>query len=162
MVDALVLVLAALLMLVGVLGTLVPALPGVPLVWAVALLYGWWEGFRSISPAYLGWTAALAVAALLGERYAAAWGSRRFGGSRAGAWGAFLGSVVGLFFMPVGLVAGPFLGALAGELLAGRSGEDAVRASFGSVMGVFLGTAFNFAVALILLATFLYRTLGGV
>lgn len=153
--------LATLGLLVGVAGTLLPGLPGLPLMGAVVLIYGWWEGFDAISTGYLALVALLIGGALVGEHYARAWGAQRFGGSRWGAWGAVLGSLVGLFFMPVGLVAGPFAGAFLGELLAGRKAGEAMRAGLGGVLGVFLGTGLNLAAALVILFTFLYRAIGG-
>ncbi|MFO7173820.1 MAG: DUF456 family protein [Bacillota bacterium] len=153
--------LATLALLVGTAGTLLPGLPGLPLMGLAVLAYGWWEGFAAISPGYLAFVAGLIALAMAGEHWARAWGTRRFGGTAWGAWGAVAGSILGLFFLPLGLVAGPFAGAVAGELLAGRRAGQALRAGVGGVVGVLVGTGLNLAAALVILLTFLYRALGG-
>lgn len=151
--------LAVLVMLVGVAGTLMPALPGLPLIWLTMLGYGWYEGFQAMTIGFLGWTLALVVAAGLAEHYARAWGAKRFGATRAGTWGAVIGSIVGLFFMPVGLFLGPFLGALIAELAGGRSMNEAAKVGWGSLIGVLGGVAVNFVLALALLVAFLIKVI---
>ncbi|MGE5672776.1 MAG: DUF456 domain-containing protein [Mycobacterium leprae] len=150
---------ALLVMLVGVAGTLVPALPGIPLIWVAMLGYGWYNGFHAISWSFLVVTLVLAVLCQVAEQYARAWGAKRFGAGRAGAWGAVIGSLVGLFFMPIGLLLGPFLGATLAELLAGRSGQEALRAGWGGLLGVLGSVAVNFIVALTLVIAFVVKAL---
>lgn len=146
---------------VGLAGTLVPVLPGLPLMALVAVLYGWWEGFRAASPGWVFFWVGCALAGLGGETAARMWGARRFGASRAGAWGALVGGVVGAFFLPVGLVLGPLLGALVGEVLAGRPPGEAVRAGLGGAAGALLGTGLNFVLGVVIFSTFVYRLLVG-
>lgn len=146
-------------MLVGVVGTLIPAIPGIPLIWLAMLGYGALEGFERVGANYLLITLAVVLAAQVAEHYARAFGARRFGAGRAGTWGAVLGSIAGLFFLPLGLVLGPFLGALLFELLAGRPTEEAVRAGFGGLVGVLGSVVFNLIVALGLTASFVIKVL---
>lgn len=146
-------------MLVGVVGTLIPAIPGIPLIWLAMLGYGALEGFERVGANYLLITLAVVLAAQVAEHYARALGARRFGAGRAGTWGAVLGSIAGLFFLPLGLVLGPFLGALLFELLAGRPTEEAVRAGFGGLVGVLGSVVFNLIVALGLTASFVIKVL---
>jgi uncharacterized protein YqgC (DUF456 family) len=150
-------IVALAVMLVGVVGTFLPALPGLPLIWLAMLGFGFVEGFREMTPAFLVITLLVVAATQVAEHYARAWGARRFGAGRAGAWGAVIGSIAGLFFMPIGLVLGPFLGALLAELLAGRSGEEAIRAGFGGLVGVLGSVAVNVVVALSLTLAFVLK-----
>jgi uncharacterized protein YqgC (DUF456 family) len=126
---------AVLVMLLGVAGTVVPILPGLPLVWLAMAGFAAVEGFVRVDGTFLLTTLAVVVAAEVADQFGRAYGARRFGAGRAGSIGAVIGSIAGLFFLPVGLVLGPFLGATVGELLAGKDGPDAVRAGFGGLIG---------------------------
>lgn len=153
---------AALVMLLGVLGTIVPVLPGLPMVWLAAFGFAWWDGFRHVGAGFLGLTLALVVLAAVAEYAVRAWGVQKFGGTRAGSWGAVIGAFAGLLFMPLGLVLGPFLGAVVGESLAGAEGKRAMSAGFGSLLGVFAGVIMNLLLGITILAGFLYQVIGGV
>ncbi len=148
---------ALLLMVVGVLGTVVPVLPGVPLIWITMLLFGVLEKFQRIDAAFLAVTALVTVAAEVTDHLTRAWGARRYGAGRAGTWGAVIGAVAGLFFLPVGLLLGPFLGALVGELLAGRSVEDSLRAGWGGLLGTLGSIVVKFAVAVAMTVAFVVK-----
>lgn len=150
---------ALLVMLVGVAGTLIPALPGIPLIWLAMLGYAWVEGFQEITWTFL--LIALAVVALsqVAEYYSRALGAKKFGASRAGTWGAVLGSLAGLFFMPIGLLVGPFVGALLGELISGRRTDEAIKAGIGGVIGVLGSVVVNFILALGLVTAFVLSVL---
>ncbi len=152
-------VIAVVVMLAGVVGTFIPALPGLPVVFLAMLVYGFVEGFREITPGFLVVALLVVIATQVAEHYARAWGAKRFGAGRAGAWGAVIGSIVGLFFMPVGLLLGPFLGALLFELFAGRSGGEAVKAGFGGLVGVLGSVVVNVMVALGLTVAFVVKVL---
>lgn len=155
--HAVALLLALVVMAVGVIGTLIPALPGMPLVWLGMLGYGWADGFRHITWPFLLVALAVVVLAQVAEHYARAYGAKRFGAGRAGAWGAVIGSIAGLFFMPIGLLVGPFLGAMVAELLAGRPAHEAVRAGWGGLVGALGSVAVNFVLALSLVAGFIIK-----
>ncbi|MFS8640843.1 MAG: DUF456 domain-containing protein [Symbiobacteriaceae bacterium] len=150
---------AVAVMLVGVAGTLIPALPGLPIVFLAMLGYALVEGFREITPGFLAVALLVVVATQVAEHYARAWGAKRFGAGRAGAWGAVIGSIAGLFFMPLGLLLGPFLGALLFELFAGRSGGEAFRAGVGGLVGVLGSVVINVVVALGLTLAFVAKVL---
>lgn len=142
-------------MFIGILGTFVPALPGIPLIWGAMLVYALFERFEDISPTFLVVTFLIVVAVQFAEHYARAWGAKRFGAGKAGAWGAVIGSIAGLFFMPIGLVLGPFLGALIAELLAGRETKDAFRAGLGGLVGVLGSVLINVIVGIGLTVAFI-------
>lgn len=153
-------ILCLLLMLVGLLGSFLPGLPGAPLVFLGALLYGWYTGFAEVTAGLLVVFFLLTVAALLLEYAASALGARRYGASRAGVAGALLGGLVGIFlFPPLGLVLGPLGGAFLGELLSGRGWQSAGRSGFGSVLGLVLGTTAHFTLSLLMLVLFLFRVI---
>jgi len=159
MAEIIAFIVAILVMLVGVVGTLLPALPGIPLIWLAMAGYGLVEGFEKMTPTFLAIAALVAGASLVGEHYAKAWSASKFGAGKAGSWGAVIGSIVGLFFMPIGLFLGPFLGALLGELLAGRNTRDALRAGWGGLLGVLGSVLMNVLVAIGLVIAFLIQVL---
>jgi uncharacterized protein YqgC (DUF456 family) len=76
------------------------------------------------------------------------WGTRKWGGTRAGTIGAVVGLLVGLFFAPVGIFVGPFAGAVVGELITGRNTDTAFRAGFGSFIGFLFGTVMKVTLCL--------------
>jgi uncharacterized protein len=153
-------ILAALLVLVGVAGTILPALPGLPLVFAGMLLAAWAGGFAQIGVGTVVALGALTVFSLLIDFWATALGAKRVGASRTAVLGAVLGTVGGLAFGPAGLLVGPFAGAVSGELLHGhRAGArrgvgHATRIGFGTWMGIILGTALKLALAFAMLGLF--------
>lgn len=152
-------VLAAILMLVGLAGIIVPALPGLPLVFCGMLLAAWADGFQRVE---WWWLASLGVLTLLSmaiDFWATAAGAGRVGASRKALAGAVLGTFVGLFFGPIGLFAGPFIGALLGELWHGRRFDggrlgQATRVGFGTWMGIVFGIVLKIALACTMLAMF--------
>lgn len=147
--------LALVAMVVGIVGTFFPMIPGIPIIWGAMLVYGFVEGFQDITPVFLVITFLVVVALQVAEHYARAWGAKKYGASKWGAWGAVLGSIAGLFFMPFGLVLGPFLGALLLELVSGRSTEEALKAGWGGVVGVLGSVVMNVVVALGLTLAFI-------
>jgi uncharacterized protein YqgC (DUF456 family) len=157
--TALLWVLAIGLMLTGLAGTLVPVLPGIPLMLLGMFIAAWIGHFARIGPwtlAILTLLTALAVALDLG---AAALGARRVGASRQAIVGAALGTVVGMFLGIPGLILGPFVGAATGEMLARRGAAHsdalaAVRIGAGAWIGYAIGTIAKIAVAFAMLGVF--------
>ncbi|HLT58639.1 MAG: DUF456 domain-containing protein [Limnochordales bacterium] len=150
---------ALLFMVIGVLGTLVPVLPGIPLIWLAALGFGFVDGFERVDWPFLGGLLLVTVAAETADHLGRMWGARRFGAGRAGAWGAIVGGLAGLFFLPAGLFLGPFLGALAAELLSGRPLEESMRAGWGSLVGTLGSMAVKFVVAVGMTIAFAVKVL---
>ncbi len=136
--DVFLLILGIILLLVGFIGCILPFIPGPPLAFfaLLALHFTSWVQFSS----KLLWIAAiLAVVVTLLDYVVPAWGTKKFGGSKAGVWGASLGLVAGMFLGPAGIILGPFAGALIGELLVNTDGNQAFRSAFGAVVGLFAG-----------------------
>ncbi|MGB9885817.1 MAG: DUF456 domain-containing protein [Moorellales bacterium] len=142
------LLVALVLFLAGLVGIFLPALPGHPLIWVGMLVYGLLTGFERIDWSFLLGQGLLALAGVMVDYLASAWGVRRYGGSRAAVWGAVVGAVVGGVIMgPAGVLVGPFLGAVAAELLAGRSPARAFRIGVGTLVGFLGGLVLKFGLA---------------
>jgi len=147
--------LAGILVLVGMAGTVLPALPGAPLVFLGLLLAAWIDGFQRVGWLALTLLGVLTLLSLGVDLLATSLGAQRAGASRQAILGAALGTVVGLFFGLPGILAGPFLGAVAGEYLARRDVAQAGRAGLGTWLGLVLGAAAKLALAFTMLALFL-------
>jgi hypothetical protein len=147
--------LAAILVLSGLAGMILPALPGPPLLFAGLLCAAWAEDF-----AYVGWRTltllgGLAVLAVIADFIAGAFGAKHYGSSNRAMVGAAIGALVGLFFGLPGLLLGPFIGAMAGEFSARSDLRAASRAGIGAVIGLALGTAAKMALAFAMIGLFL-------
>jgi len=146
--------LAALLIVVGFAGLILPAVPGIPLVFAGLVVLAWAENF-----AFVGWItiAALGVLALLSygvDLLATALGAKRFGASPRAVAGAALGVVAGLFFGLPGIVLGPFVGAVIGEFSRQASARAAMQAGLGAMLGLLFGALLKIALAFTMVGVF--------
>jgi uncharacterized protein len=149
-------VVVAVLMVAGLVGAVVPLIPGTPLVFAGALIYAIATDFTPIGTGRLGILFVLGVAGWAIEHIAGALGARRAGGGRAAVVGALVGAVVGLAAAPLGLLVGPIAGAIGGELLSGRDPAGSVRAGIGTAVGIVLGVAAHFAFAVTMVTLFVW------
>lgn len=147
-------VIVGLVMLVGVIGAVVPFVPGTPLIFAAALVHAVVTDFTPLGAGRLAILAVLAAAGWALEHVAGALGARRVGGSRAAVVGALVGTLAGLPFAPLGLLVGPIVGAIAGELVTGRDPAGSVRTGVGTAVGVLLGVAAHVAFALAMVGLF--------
>src|SRR5262245_34892437 len=138
----------------GLAGLVLPALPGVPLVFAGLVLAAWAEHFAYVGPGMLVVLGLLAALTYVVDFLAGAFGARRFGASSRAVVGAALGGLVGLFFGIAGVLLGPFVGAVLGELSAQRSLGEAGRAGVGATLGLVIGLALKIALAVSMLALF--------
>lgn len=148
--------LAGVLVLAGVAGTILPVLPGVPLVFAGMLLAAWAGDFETVGVAMIVVLALLTALSIVVDFIAAAVGAQRVGASRLALIGAVVGTFAGMFFGPVGLLGGPFVGALAGELIHVRELRQATRVGVGTWLGIVLGTALKLGLAFAMLALFAF------
>ena len=145
---------AAALVLVGLAGAVLPAIPGVPLVFAGLWLGAWIDDYARVSGGTLVVLGVLTVLAMGVDLAATALGARRVGASRQAIAGAAIGTLVGVFFGPIGLVLGPFVGAVAGELAARGSLEQATNVGVATWMGLLFGTLAKLALSLAMLGVF--------
>lgn len=152
-------VLAALMVVVGIIGTILPALPGVPLVFAGLLLAAWTDGFDKVGWMPLIILGVLTVLSLVVDFWATAKGAKRVGASRMAVIGSMLGMLAGLLLGPFGIFMGAFAGAVAGELLHRRSlGQGdigaAAKIGIGTWLGIVLGMALKLALVFTMIGIF--------
>ena len=159
--QALYFMLSGMLILAGIAGTVIPVLPGVPLVFAGMLLAAWADHFQHIGAFTLTILGVLCVFALLIDFAAGLLGAKRVGASTRALWGATFGTLIGLFFGLPGLLLGPFLGAALGELSAGRELAHATRVGVGTWLGLLFGTLAKIALCFTMLGVFALRLLIG-
>lgn len=147
--DIVLIIIGAIFIIVGLIGCIVPVLPGVPLNYiGIILLH--LTSVAEFSPQFLiGWGIVVIVVQLL-DYYIPIWGTKKLGGGKKGAWGSAIGVVVGLFFPPWGIILGPFIGAVIGELFDEKEFKDALKAGFGAFVGFLTGTLMKLVVAAIL------------
>lgn len=152
--DILLIILGAICLLIGLIGCVAPVLPGVPLSYLGLLLLHWTDKVQFSWQFLTIWAVIVLVIQVL-DFVIPAWGTKKFGGTKWGVWGSTLGLLVGMFMGPFGIVIGPFVGAVFGELLYfNRHSQTtlnnteqhnttlnrAIRAGFGSFIGLLTGT----------------------
>ncbi|MBN1598281.1 MAG: DUF456 domain-containing protein [Bacteroidales bacterium] len=144
--DWLLLILSILIMILGLIGCLLPILPGPPLSF-IGILILHFTRFADFNPSTLLFLGVLAAIVQILDYIVPAWGTKKFGGTKYGIWGSILGLIAGLFFLPAfgpfgifTILGGPFLGALIGERINGQDNDKAMRAAFGSFIGFLAGT----------------------
>jgi uncharacterized protein len=132
-------IVALVLMLGGIVGCLLPFLPGPPLSF-IAL---WLMQLRTDAPfsaKFLWIWAGITLVVTVLDYVVPLYGTRKFGGTSYGVWGCTVGLIAGLFFPPWGLIIGPFVGALIGELIGNNNSDKALKAALGSFVGFLFGT----------------------
>ncbi len=138
-------IVSALLILVGLIGCVAPVLPGPVLGYIGIIVLHFTEkvDFSTVELVILGIATLLTI---LLDYFLPAWLTKQFGGSKFGVIGSILGLIVGLFFPPVGIIIGPFIGAVAGELYKTKDTRLALKSGIGSFIGFILTTGFKLAI----------------
>ncbi len=155
--DIILVSLAAFLMILGILGSFLPVLPGVPISWA-GLLALHLAPSMPMNYWFLGITLLIAVLIYALNLIIPAMGTKRYGGSRFGMIGATIGLVVGLFSpVPFGVIIGPFVGAFIGEIINKSNRKSALKAAFGSFIGFLASSFMELIVAFSFLLLFLWK-----
>jgi hypothetical protein len=147
-------VLATLLIVIGLAGTILPALPGVPVVFAGMLVAAWAGDFVHIGWPTLTILGVLTALALLVDLLSGLLGAKRVGASGWALFGAAVGTIVGLFFGIIGLILGPFVGAVLGELIAGSNLRRSAEVGIGAWLGFVFGTLAKIALCFTMLGVF--------
>ncbi|MBR1564871.1 MAG: DUF456 domain-containing protein [Paludibacteraceae bacterium] len=137
--DVFLIILAGIFLVAGLVGCIVPVLPSVPLSYIGLLLLHATDRVQFSTQFLLIWLAIVVVLQVL-DYVVPAWGTKRFGGSKLGVWGSTIGLLVGFFLGPWGIVTGPFVGAVVFELFDGKNTMAAIKAGFGSFVGLMAGT----------------------
>jgi uncharacterized protein YqgC (DUF456 family) len=152
--------LTLLLMLIGLVGTIVPLLPGTTFILAAVVGHhfllpghsvGWWT---------IGGLMVLTVLSFVVDFVSGAVGAKYFGATRWGALGGIIGAIVGIFFGLIGIVVGPLVGVLVGELLGGKGMLPAGKSTWGTLLGTTAGVFAKLAIGVVMIAWFLLAALG--
>jgi len=161
-VDIVSFIIALIIMLIGLAGTVLPVIPGTPIIFIAALLYALITGFVDITGQTLAIFAVMTGAALALDWVATVFGVKKMGGSYFGAFGSLVGMIIGLIIPGVGIVGfivGAFVGAVVFEMLIGKEMKVAVKAGLGSFVGFMLGGVMKFAIASTMIGIFVWRVL---
>lgn len=137
--DIVLLIVAGLFLIIGIIGCIVPGLPGTPVAYAGLWIAQATERVDFSWQTLLIWGIVTIVVSVL-DYVVPAWGTKQFGGTKWGVWGSTIGVFAGLFFGAVGVIIGPLVGAVLGELIGGKAIAEALKAGWGSFMGIFFGT----------------------
>jgi len=154
--DGLWMLLAVILVCVGVAGSVLPALPGVPLVFMGLFVAAWAEDFTRVSGVTLGLLGLLTLLSFVIDFAASAMGAKRVGATRLAVAGALIGTFAGVFLGLPGLILGPFVGAVAGEMLSHGRVQQATRAGLATWMGLIFGTLAKLALIFTMLGVFAF------
>ncbi len=140
-----------LIWLVGLLGTFVPVLPATMLILGATLLHELLVGFKEVPQAIWVGLVALTALVFLVDNAAGLIGAKRYGASREGVWGSFIGGFLGIFILPpLGVFVMPVVGAFIGEMIAGKTQDQALRGAWGTVVGMVSGMAGKFLIHLVM------------
>jgi len=146
--------LAAALIIGGLVGSVLPALPGLPMIFGGVWLVAGVDGYRHIGLWWLLLIGSLGAAGVIIEFVASALGAKRLGASRQALWGAGLGTMAGMFFGVPGLIFGPFIGALLGELASGKSVLRSAHVGIGTWLGLLFGTLMKLVISFVMVGLF--------
>ncbi|WP_372948920.1 DUF456 domain-containing protein [Mariniphaga sp.] len=145
--DYVLIVLGAFFIVGGILGGVLPVLPGPPLSYIGLLFLHFTDKYQFSTRFLIIWLIVAAVVTII-DYFIPIWGTKRFGGSKRGIWGSIIGLIIGLFFFPpFGIIIGPFAGAVIGELSAGKDSGAALKSGFGSFIGFLVGTLMKLVVS---------------
>jgi uncharacterized protein YqgC (DUF456 family) len=150
-------IIGAILTVTGLSGLLLPVLPGAPLLFLGLLFGAWAEGFTYIGVWTLLVLAVMTALTYVVEFAASVLGVKKYGGSNRAMVGAALGGIVGLFLGVPGILLGPFVGAVIGELSLQSSLDQASRAGFGTVIGLAIGVAGKLAIGIAMIGLFVLK-----
>lgn len=147
--EIILLILGMIAVLVGIVGSILPVLPGPTAAWFGLVLLNW-SGYGTFSSQFLFICFGLAILTIVLDYIIPARFVKKWGGSKWGQHGATAGVIIGVFFGPIGIIFGSFVGALLGELLLDfRNQEGALRSAWGSFLGFLFGTGIKLILCLV-------------
>lgn len=148
-------VVGIILLIAGIVGCILPFLPGPPLCF-LGLLVQQFNDNPPFTAKFMWIWAGITVLVVLLEYLIPIYGTKRFGGTKYGMWGSTVGLIAGLWFGPLGIIIGPFVGAFVGEILASQDSSTAMRSAWGSFVGFLFGTLLKLIVCCVM-AWYLFR-----
>ncbi|WP_410772121.1 DUF456 domain-containing protein [Fontibacillus sp. BL9] len=149
-------ILIILLFAVGMAGAVYPVLPGVVAVYFAFFVYGWFFSFEPFGWFFWIIQTLIVVVLLVADYLVGAWGVKKFGGSKLSVWLSTIGIIVGPFIIPAfGLVLGPLLGAMIGEMIKGEPISKAFKVGVGSVVGLFSSIVVKILLQLVMIVVFI-------
>ena len=161
-------ILGAICILIGIVGSILPGLPGPPISYLGLLLIHWTRFAQFSAKMLLIWAVVVLIVAIL-DYVVPIWGTKKYGGTKAGVRGSTIGLIIGVILLPMlgiilgpfgifGIIGGPFIGAWIGERSAGQDPKKALRAATGSFIGFLAGTFMKIAVSVVL-AIYFFKAL---
>jgi hypothetical protein len=148
--DTFLIVTAIILLIVGIAGCIIPFLPGPPLAYGSLILLQL-SSYQLFTEKFLVIWALVTIFVLVTDYYIPIWGTKKFGGTKGGVWGATIGLILGIFFFPpIGLIVGPFIGAFIGEILNNQDSTKAFRSAIGSFIGFVAGTVMKLSISIVM------------
>jgi uncharacterized protein YqgC (DUF456 family) len=148
--------LSAVLVLIGLAGTILPALPGIPVIFGGLWLAAAVDRYQHVGAWWLSIIAVLGAIGFTVDFAATALGAKRVGASSLAIWGATIGTLVGMFLGIPGLLLGPFVGAVVGELLSGTSVLRSTHVGIGTWLGLLFGTLVKLVISLVMVGLFAF------
>jgi hypothetical protein len=148
--DTFLIVTAIILLIGGIAGCIIPFLPGPPLAYGSLILLQL-SSYKPFTEKFLVIWALVTILVVVADYYIPIWGTKKFGGTKGGVWGATVGLVFGIFlFPPVGLIIGPFIGAFIGEIINNQDTNKAFRSALGSFIGFVTGTVMKLGISIVM------------
>jgi uncharacterized protein YqgC (DUF456 family) len=157
--EILIFIVALIIMVVGLAGVILPILPGIPLIFGGVVLYGILTGFEEITFELMLIFVGLTIFGLIVDYLANYFGVKKMGGGRAGAIGAVLGLIIGIFVHWVAIILLPFLFAVVFELIVGKRGRQALKAGTGAFLGLLFGGLLRFIIGCVMIGIFVWSVL---
>ena len=154
--EILLFIIVLIIMIVGLAGVILPVLPGIPLIFGAAVLYGILTGFEEINLHLILIFAGLTIFGLVVDYLANYFSVRKMGGGRAGAVGAVVGLMIGIWFGLIWIILLPFVLAVAFELIAGKEARQALSAGFGAFVGLLFGGLTRFIIGCVMIGIFVW------
>lgn len=157
--DIVLVVLGSICMIAGILGCILPALPGLPLCY-LGIIFLQFTSKVDFSVYFLAVSAIIIIVVQILDYYVPIWGTKKFGGGKKGAVGSAVGIFAGIFIIPPwGMIICPFVGAVIGELIDNKEISVALKAGFGSFLGFLAGTLVKLLIALVLTVYFIAQVI---
>jgi len=148
------------LFIIGLAGTVIPILPGVPIIWLGTVIFAVFTNFEKVGYWVIAFFTLLALFSIAIDYVANLYGAKKFGAGKWGVIGAFVGMVVGIITAGfIGLIIGPLIGAFVGELISGKEGAKAFKAGIGALVGFLGGVLVKLVIGLIMIGVFVWRVL---